>query len=108
ELAGFIQERQAHDVRGLRQAHGVVPLLAIVRTNPDPVVDSYMKLQQGYGEEIQVEVDVHTVNQSDALAKIHELNTDPSVHGIIVQIPLPDPSQTDEILNAVAASKDVD
>jgi methylenetetrahydrofolate dehydrogenase (NADP+)/methenyltetrahydrofolate cyclohydrolase len=108
ELSGFIQERQAHQVRALRQADGVQPKLAIIRTNPDPVVDSYMRLKQDYGADILVDVDVHTIEQSEALQRIAELNDDPSVHGIIVQIPLPDPGQTTEILNAVAASKDVD
>lgn len=108
EIAEFIQERQAHQVRGLRQAEGVNPKLAIIRTNPDPVVDSYMKLKQGYGQDIMIDVDVHTIDQADALAKIDELNKDDSVHGIIVQIPLPDPTRTDEILNAVTPEKDVD
>jgi methylenetetrahydrofolate dehydrogenase (NADP+)/methenyltetrahydrofolate cyclohydrolase len=108
ELAEFIKERQVHEVRALRQAHNVAPKLAIIRTNPDPVVDSYMKLKQGYGEDILVDVEVHTVEQSEALARIEQLNNDPTVHGIIVQIPLPDPTQTDEILNAVTPSKDVD
>lgn len=108
EIAEFIQERQAHQVRGLRQAEGVIPKLAIIRTNPDPVVDSYMKLKQGYGEDILVDVEVHTIDQSEALAKIEELNSDDSVHGIIVQIPLPDTSQTEVILNAVNPLKDVD
>lgn len=108
ELAGFIKERQAKQVRALRQADGVVPKLAIIRTNPDPVVDSYMKLKQGYGEDILIEVDVHTIEQDQALQRITELNADPSVHGIIVQIPLPNPTQTTEILNAVSVEKDVD
>ena len=108
ELAGFIKERQAHQVRALRQADGIAPKLAIIRTNPDPVVDSYMKLKQTYGEDILIEVDVHTIDQSEALRRINELNADSSVHGIIVQIPLPDPSQTTDILNAVSLDKDVD
>lgn len=108
DLAGFIKERQARQVRALRQAEGVVPHLAIIRTNPDPVVDSYMKLKQAYGEDIQVEVTVHTIEQSKALDLIGDLNKDETVHGIIVQIPLPDPSQTEEVLHAVAANKDVD
>jgi methylenetetrahydrofolate dehydrogenase (NADP+)/methenyltetrahydrofolate cyclohydrolase len=108
ELSGYLKERQAKQVRALRQAHGIVPKLAIIRTNPDPVVDSYMKLKQNYGTDILVEVDVHTINQNEALDRIAELNKDNSVHGIIVQIPLPDRSQTDEILNAVSPSKDVD
>lgn len=108
ELAGFIKERQAHQVRALRQANHVQPKLAIIRTNPDPVVDSYMKLKQDYGADILVDVDVHTIDQSQALGRIAELNNDSTVHGIIVQIPLPDKSQTTKILNAVAATKDVD
>lgn len=108
DLAEFIKERQARQVRGLRQAHGIAPQLAIIRTNPDPVVDSYMKLKQGYGEDVLIDVAVHTIEQSEALSKIAELNNDDSVHGVIVQIPLPDSSQTDEILNAVAPEKDVD
>ena len=108
ELAEFIKERQAHQVRALRQSDGVVPKLAIIRTNPDPIVDSYMKLKQAYGEDILIEVDVYTIDQSEALQRIAELNADVSVHGIIVQIPLPDPTQTTEILNAVSVEKDVD
>lgn len=108
ELAEFIKERQAKQVRGLKQAEGINPKLAIIRTNPDPVVDSYMRIKQNYGEDIGIAVDVHTIDQEQALETINELNKDESIHGIIVQIPLPDPAQTNEILNAVTAEKDVD
>lgn len=108
ELVGYIKERQAKAVRGLKQQWHVQPKLAIIRTNPDPVVDSYMRIKQSYGEDIGVDVEVHTVEQKDAQNSIETLNNDDSVHGIIVQIPLPDISQTDDILNSVAAHKDVD
>lgn len=108
ELAEFIQERQAKQVRGLKQAEGIDPKLAIIRTNPDPIVDSYMRIKQRYGNDIGITVDVHTIDQAEALDRIAELNQDDTVHGIIVQIPLPDPKQTDEILNAVSPDKDVD
>ena len=108
ELAEYIQERQAGSVRNLRQEHKIVPKLAIIRTNPDPVVDSYMRIKQTYGTDILVDVDVHTIDQKDALDTLKKLNEDLTVHGIIVQIPLPEPSQTNEILNAVVATKDVD
>jgi len=108
ELAGYIKERQAKAVRGLRSTLKIVPKLAIIRTNPDPVVDTYMRIKQSYGEDIQVEVEVHTIDQSEALARIKVLNDDPSVHGIIVQIPLPNPKQTTAILDAVTPLKDVD
>lgn len=108
DIAEFIQERQARQVRALRQARKIVPKLAIIRTNPDPVVDSYMKLKKRYGQDINVDVDVHTIDQDDAKQCIRQLNNDKSVHGIIVQIPLPNPQQTDEILNLVTPSKDAD
>jgi len=108
DVASYIKNRQLADSRALRQAHGVTPKLAIIRTNPDPVVDSYMKLKQSYGEEIAVDVDVHTIKQDDAIKTIEMLNKDKDIHGIIVQIPLPDPSQSDVILNTVIPSKDVD
>ncbi len=108
DLAGFIQERQARQVRGLRQAHGIVPKLAIIRTNPAPVVDSYMKLKQTYADETLIEVTIYPIEQSKAIDLIQKLNADETIHGIIVQIPLPDPAQTDEILNTVSRDKDVD
>ncbi len=108
ELSEFIKERQGHEVRALRQAHGIIPKLAIIRTNPDPVVDSYMKLKQRYGEDILIEVEVHTIEQSKSVAQIQTLNKDDTVHGVIVQIPLPDPAQTEEVLNSVSVGKDVD
>lgn len=108
ELADYIKQRQLQQVRALRQAHQVEPRLAIIRTNPDPVVDSYMRIKQRYGEDIGVTVDVHTIDQSEAVARIAELNSDPAVHGVIVQIPLPDRSLTNDVLNAVATTKDVD
>lgn len=108
ELASFIKERQAKQVRALRQAHGIEPKLVIIRTNPDPVVDSYMRIKQAYGDDIQVEVEVCTTSQSEVIKNIKQYNTDTTIHGIIVQIPLPDPTQTDEVLNTVAVEKDVD
>jgi len=108
ELAEFIKERQAKAVRGLRQAHLINPKLAIVLTIDDPVIEIYMKLKKNYGADILVDVEIHRIKQTEAIKTIQALNKDPSVHGIIVQLPLEDPTQTDEIINAVAPEKDVD
>lgn len=108
ELVGYIKERQAKQVRGLRQADGVAPRLAIIRTNPDPVVDVYMRLKCRYGEDVLIDVDVHDIDQSEALGLIESLNADPTVHGIIVQLPLPDPAPTQQIVDAVLPTRDVD
>lgn len=108
ELAGFITERQAHQVRGLRQAQGIAPKLAILAPVDNPVTEVYLRLKQRYGKEIQVDVDVHRVKQTDIRALLNMLSNDDSVHAIIVQLPLDDPSETDEIVNLVPAGKDVD
>jgi methylenetetrahydrofolate dehydrogenase (NADP+)/methenyltetrahydrofolate cyclohydrolase len=108
ELAGFIMERQAHEARSLLQSRGIQPKLAIIRTNPHPVVDTYMHLKESYGEEVGVDVDVIACTQQEAIQRIEQLNDDPTVHGIIVQLPLPDTEQTTPVLNAVTVAKDVD
>lgn len=108
ELAGFIMERQAREVRTLRQTRHIEPRLAIIRTNPNPVVDTYMQLKQAYGNDIQVAVDVIACQQADAVQQIEQLNNDPLIHGIIVQLPIPDPSQTKIVLDTVQLTKDVD
>ena len=108
DLAGFIKERQAHQVRALRQAHGIAPKLAIVVTVDNPVIDVYIRMKQKYGADILIDVEVHRISLEQAPATIAELNTDTTVHGIIVQLPLSDPSKTDEIVNLVAPEKDVD
>ncbi len=107
ELAGFIKERHAKQVRQLRAAK-IIPKLAIVRVKDDPVINTYVRLKKQYGSDIGVEVEVHTPQQSEAPKLINKLSNDKSVHGIIVQLPLIDESETDKIVNIVAASKDVD
>ncbi len=108
ELAGFIKERQAHEVRNLRQAYGVKPRLAIVVTVEHPAIAVYVRIKQRYGDDILVDTDVHRVAQDDVPALLERLNADRSVHGIIVQLPLEDPSGTDAIVDLVAPAKDVD
>ncbi len=108
ELVGFIQERQARQVRGLRQAWDTLPKLAIVIANDDPVIDMYVRLKRVYGEDILIDVDVYRENQTEVVARIEALNNDDSVHGIIVQLPLANPDETDAIVAKIAPHKDVD
>lgn len=108
ELAGFVKERQLKAVRNLRQEHGINPRLAIIVTVDNPVIDVYMRLKHKYGADISVDVDIHRVEQVDVPELLSKLNQDDSVHGIITQLPLADPTQTDEIVNLVTPTKDVD
>lgn len=104
QLASFIKERHINQVANLR----VQPKLAIVQASNDPSTESYIKVKSRYGANIGVLVDVHKVDQSGISSLIEDLNKDKSVHGIIVQLPLPDPGPTDEILASIDPKKDVD
>lgn len=108
DLAEYIQERQAREVRALRQAHHIEPKLAIIVTVENPVIDVYMRMKNRYGGDILIDVDIHRVKQDDAPELIESLNKDPLVHGIIVQLPLERPEETDKIVDLVAPEKDVD
>lgn len=108
ELVGYIKVRQAKQVRALRQAHKVFPRLAIVQTTNDPVINTYVRLKKQYGEDILIDVDHVMTTQDEIMSEIERLNADPNVHAVIVQLPLENVSQTDEVLAQVHADKDVD
>ena len=108
ELVGFIKERQAHQVRGLRQHFKVVPKLAIITTIDSPVIDLYVRLKCNYATDIAVETEVHRTTSQAVGDLLAQLNADPSVKGIIVQLPLDDPAQTDAVVNLITPEKDVD
>lgn len=108
ELAEFIKERQARQVRALRQSEGIAPKLAIIQTADNPVIDTYVRMKRAYGEDILIDVEHHKVASSELMAAIDQVNADESVHGVIVQLPLADEAQTDQAVNRVAPEKDVD
>lgn len=108
ELSEYIKERQAKQVRALRQAWGVEPRLAIVHTIDHPTINVYMRMKQRYGADIHIDTDIYHVAQQEAPAVIEKLNADPAVHGIIIQLPLEHPEDTETLVNMVAPEKDVD
>lgn len=105
ELAGFIKQRQAHQVAALSSR----PKLLIIRDSDNPVILKYVNLKIRYGADIGVAVeDYHATNTADIATKIHAANTDPAISGIILQLPITDKSATDELCNLIAPAKDVD
>lgn len=108
ELASYIKERQAKTVRGLHLTFGITPKLAILQCKDDPVINTYVRLKKHYGSDILVDVDIYFIPQQEIAKTLQKLNADKSVHGVIVQLPLNDVAQTDEIVNMVASEKDVD
>jgi methylenetetrahydrofolate dehydrogenase (NADP+)/methenyltetrahydrofolate cyclohydrolase len=108
ELAGYIKERQAKQVRGLRQADHISPRLAIMLTGDNPGSVRYTQMKKEYGADILIDVVIERVAAKDAQAAVERHNNDPATHGIIVQLPLEDPAYTDAVVTAVAPEKDVD
>ena len=105
ELAGFIKERQAKQVRGL----GLKPRLLIIRDSDNPVIMKYVGLKIRYGADIGIEVEDYFASSADKIIdKVIAANQDDSVHGIIVQLPLTNTEKTEEICNKIAPEKDVD
>jgi len=108
ELASYIKERQGREVRALAQSLKVHPKLAIVVTVDNPTINVYIRKKQAYGDDLGIDVEVHQVTQEETRALLLRLNAEPSVHGIIVQLPLAKPEETEAIVNLVAPEKDVD
>lgn len=104
ELAGFIKERQAAQVRAMEKK----PKLLILRDSDNPVITKYVNLKKQYGEDVGIEV-VDVYVQPDALREeIIHANSDPTIDGIIIQLPLINKDKTDEITSLIAPQKDVD
>jgi len=108
ELADYMKERQAKQVRHLRQSCGVVPKLVILRDSDNPVIGVYVRMKMAYGEDIGVEVEDRLVKTRQLAAEVERVNRDESVHGVIVQLPLVDPGMTDEVTSKIRGEKDVD
>ena len=108
ELAGFIKERQAKQVRALGQAWHINPRLAIVTDVENPVIETYMRLKQRYGADILIDVEIHRVPAGGALEVIQELNNRDDVQGIILQLPISNSDQTEKLLESIREDKDVD
>ncbi len=98
-------------VRVLR-GRGVVPRLAVVLVGDDPASAVYVRNKGRRAAEVGIEtVDVRLparTSRADLDARIADLAQDPSVHGILVQLPLPDHLDARAILEAIPPAKDVD
>ena len=108
ELADYVKERQAKQVRALRQAWNTFPKLAIIVATDSEVIDTFVRLKHSYGEDVLIDVAIHKVEQTEVAGLIEQLNGDDTIHGIVLQLPLSDPSQTDGLVALIDPAKDVD
>ena len=96
----------------LKQNHSLTPGLAVVLVGEDPASQVYVRSKGKQTAEAGMnsyehKLDVGT-SQQDLLALIDQLNNDPDVHGILVQLPLPGHIDEESVINSVSVDKDVD
>lgn len=111
-LAQSIRARIAKDVEELNVTHGIRPGLAAVLVGEDPASKLYVKNKKKACDAAGIHVEEHLLpaetSQKDLLQLIEGLNTNPEIHGILVQLPLPKHVETRAIVEAVSPAKDAD
>jgi len=112
EFAAGLRERVAAAAAHLTKAYDLVPGLAVVLVGEDPASQVYVRnkgkatIKAGM-KSFEHKLDEKT-SQADLLDLVDTLNRDPAVHGILVQMPLPDHIDSNVILSAIDPAKDVD
>ncbi|KAK4441761.1 Bifunctional protein FolD 2 [Sesamum alatum] len=111
-IAQTIRSEIAAEVRRLSQTYGKVPGLAVVIVGKRKDSQSYVNMKRKACAEVGIksfDLDLpEEVSESDLISKVHELNGNPDVHGILVQLPLPKHINEEKILSEISLNKDVD
>jgi methylenetetrahydrofolate dehydrogenase (NADP+)/methenyltetrahydrofolate cyclohydrolase len=110
--AATIHEEIKAEVEELHAKHSLVPGLATVLVGDNPASQSYVRSKQKRCEEVGIRSFGHELaeqaSQEQVEALVRELNDNPEVHGILVQLPLPGHLDEERVLAAVGLDKDVD
>jgi methylenetetrahydrofolate dehydrogenase (NADP+) / methenyltetrahydrofolate cyclohydrolase len=111
-FAEGLRRRIATAVAQLKTEHGLMPGLAVVLVGEDPASKVYVANKAKQTVEVGMNSWEHKLpaetSEADLLALVQKLNADPSVHGILVQMPVPKHIDSAKVLNTVAPEKDVD
>jgi methylenetetrahydrofolate dehydrogenase (NADP+) / methenyltetrahydrofolate cyclohydrolase len=111
-IAADLRARVASEVSRVKREHGLTPGLAMVLVGNDPASEVYVRSKHRETQAAGMASFEHKlpadVSQDELLALIAKLNRDPSVQGILVQLPLPKSISTETVINAIDPAKDVD
>lgn len=111
-FAAKVRAQVAENVTALKEQHRLIPGLAVVLVGEDPASQVYVRSKGKMTVEVGMKSVEHRLSadtsEADLLNLIEALNTDPSIHGILVQLPLPDHLNEDLVINAIDPAKDVD
>jgi methylenetetrahydrofolate dehydrogenase (NADP+)/methenyltetrahydrofolate cyclohydrolase len=111
-FAARVRGQVAEHVVRLKAEHAIIPGLAVVLVGEDPASQVYVRSKG----KLTVEVGMHSVehkldvdtSEADLLAMIDQLNADAAIHGILVQLPLPNHLNEDLVISSISPAKDVD
>lgn len=107
-----LRERITTEVHALRESRRLTPGLAVVLVGEDPASQVYVRTKHKRTVEVGMESFVHTLPvdtpEHELLTLIAGLNSDPAVHGILVQLPLPKHIDSQKVIEAIDPAKDVD
>jgi methylenetetrahydrofolate dehydrogenase (NADP+)/methenyltetrahydrofolate cyclohydrolase len=110
--AARLRGEVAAAVAELKTRHGLTPGLAVVLVGEDPASAVYVRNKGQQTEEAGMLSVTHRLpaetSEADVLALVRQLNADPSIHGILVQFPVPDHIRQSAILDTISPDKDVD
>ncbi|NOD77111.1 MULTISPECIES: bifunctional methylenetetrahydrofolate dehydrogenase/methenyltetrahydrofolate cyclohydrolase FolD [unclassified Ruegeria] len=111
-FAAKVRAQVADQVAKLKEENGITPGLAVVLVGEDPASQVYVRSKGKQTVEVGMNSYEHKLDaetsEEDLLALIDKLNNDPTVHGILVQLPLPKHLNEDLVINSIDPAKDVD
>ena len=111
KLSKKIKEELKKEVEELKK-EGITPGLAVILVGEDPASKTYVNMKHKSCEEVGIRSIVYkfdeNITNEELLAKIDEINNDDSIHGLLIQLPLPKHIDTTKVLERVDVKKDVD
>lgn len=111
-VASKIREKVKADVEEMVKTHGFPPGLATVLVGDNPASRQYVRMKQNRCKKVGIVSFGHTLSaetgQDEVEKLVRELGADPKVHGILVQLPLPDHLDEEAVLNTIPLHKDID
>jgi methylenetetrahydrofolate dehydrogenase (NADP+)/methenyltetrahydrofolate cyclohydrolase len=111
-LAEKVRAEAGVEVAKLKASHGITPGLAVVLVGDDPASQIYVRSKGEHSKAIGMHSVTHLLpadtSQATLLALVAELNADPAIHGILVQLPLPKGLDQKAVVLAIDPDKDVD
>lgn len=112
KVASRIQDGIREEVEAFKAQHGFVPGLAVLLVGDDPASAMYVRMKGRRCESVGMNSYSNTLpansTQEEVIEAVRAYNNDPDIHGILIQLPLPDHIDEEAVLKEVSLAKDVD